>query len=77
MITRPPMSPNERKVFDFFAAHPLRKPEDAISEIPHMDAEVILNAIYFLYFNTYLLKDLKFKGCYSVNPFIEQELAQA
>jgi hypothetical protein len=73
MITRAPMSADDKRIFDFFKAHPLRKAEDAVNENPDMDPTVVLNSVYMLYFNSYILKDLKFKGCYSVNPFIEEE----
>lgn len=69
---RKPMNVAQRRIFEFFEKNPHRKPEDAVNENTDMDVSVVFNAVYFLYFNTYLLKSTH-PGCYYVNQCIAEE----
>lgn len=81
MTTTPPkprMNAFQKKIFDWIVAHPVCQTEDIVRDLgdPTPEAQInseITRAVYFLYFNGYLMISEKWTTCLLVNPYLTPE----
>lgn len=68
-----PMNKVQREVFDWIAANPNQNPVEIAEGLSELPQDVVFNAVYFLYFNKYILSPKRIVDCFSVNAFLTAE----
>jgi hypothetical protein len=68
-----PMNKVQREVFDWIAAHPNQNPVEIAEGLSELPQDVVFNAVYFLYFNKYILAPKLTVDRFSVNEFLTAE----